>query len=121
MRNRRAERNQQWERNRARDDKERAEDRGGLQDIVAHLPPSAYAILDLHGDTRDEARKRIPDAVNDARGKGFKVVRIIHGFNRGSVLSAETQKVLLRLKEQGLVGAYAVNGTNPGETIVQLS
>lgn len=30
------------------------------------------------------------------------------------------QKVLCRLKEQGLVAAYAINGTNPGETIVQL-
>jgi len=120
MRDRRAERNRQWERNRAREKKERMSDRGGLQDIAARLPSSAYITLDLHGDTRDEARKRIPDAVKDATGKGLKVVRIIHGFNRGSVLSAETQKVLFQLKRQGVVVAYAVNGANPGETILQL-
>ena len=57
----------------------------------------------------------------EAKGKGLKVVRVIHGFNRGSVLSAETQKVLLRLKQQGQVATYAVNPTNPGETIVQLA
>jgi DNA-nicking Smr family endonuclease len=121
MRDRRDERNRQWERNREREKKGHAAERGGLQDIVAHLPPSANVTLDLHGDTRDEARKRISQALTEARSRGFKVVRIIHGFNRGSVLSAETQKVLLRLKEQGLVAAYAVNGTNPGETIVQLA
>lgn len=121
MRSKRAEREQQFERSRARDRKESAADRGGLQDVVAHLGSSAYVTLDLHGDTREEARKRIPDAVKEAKGKGLKVVRVIHGFNRGSVLSAETQKVLLRLKQQGQVAAYAVNPANPGETIVQLA
>jgi DNA-nicking Smr family endonuclease len=121
MRSRRAEREQQFERNRARDRKGRSADRGGLQDVAAAIPSSAFVTLDLHGDTREEARKRIPDAVKDAKGKGLKVVRVIHGFNRGSVLSAETQKVLFRLKQQGLVAAFAVNGANPGETIVQLA
>ena len=120
MRSRSSERKQHQERSRARDQKDRTADRGALEDIVAHLPLSANATLDLHGDTREEAPKRISEAVKEAKAKGLKVVRIIHGFNRGSVLTAETQKVLLRLKEQGLVVAYAVNGTNPGETIVQL-
>jgi DNA-nicking Smr family endonuclease len=121
MRNKRAERNQQGERGRARDQKERMTERGGLQDIASHLPSSAYVTLDLHGDTRDEARKRIPDAVKDAKGRGLKVVKIVHGFNRGSTLSDETQKVLFRLKQQGLVSTFAVNGLNPGQTIVQLA
>ena len=120
MRDRRAERNRQRERNRAREDKERMTDRGGLQDVAAHLPPSAVVTLDLHGDTRNEARTKIPVAVKEAKGKGLKVLRVIHGFNRGSVLSAETQKLLFRLKEQGVVVAYAVNSGNPGETIVLL-
>ena len=121
MRSRRSERKQQQERSRARDRKDRTDDRGSFEDIVAHLPSSAYTTLDLHGDSREEARKRIPESVKEAKRKGLKVVRIIHGFNRGSVLSAETQKVLIRLKEQGLLAAYALNGTNPGETIVQLT
>jgi len=121
MRNRRTEREQQRERSRARDQKDRAAVQGALEDIVAHLPLSAYATLDLHGDTREDARKRITDAVKKAKGKDLKVLKVIHGFNRGSILSAETQKVLFRLKVQGLVAVYAINGANPGETIVQLA
>jgi hypothetical protein len=121
LRNRRAQREQQRERSRARDQKDRSGVQGTLEDIVAHLPMSAYATLDLHGDTRENSRNSITDAVKKAKGKGLKVVRVIHGFNRGSVLSAETQKVLFSLKQQGLVATYAINGSNPGETIVQLA
>ena len=121
MRNRRAKREQQRERSRSRDQKDRNGVQGALEDIVAHLPSSAYATPDLHGDTREDARKRITDNVKKAKGNGLKGGQIIHGFNRGSVLSAETQKVLARLRQQGLVAVYAINGANPGETIVQLA
>lgn len=120
MRDRRAERHRQGERQRERDRKERAIERGGLQDIAAHLPSSAYMTLDLHGDTREEAGKHISEAVKEAKANGQRVMRIIHGFNRGSVLSNETQRVLSRLKQQGLLATYSINGANPGETIVQL-
>ena len=118
MRDKRGERQQQWERGRARDKKERLHERGGLQDLSARLPETACVTLDLHGDTRDGARRRIPKAVEEAKGRGLAVVKIIHGFNRGSDLSDETQKVLFRLKQQSQVASYAVNGVNPGETIV---
>jgi hypothetical protein len=53
--------------------------------------------------------------------KGPRVARILHGFSRGSILSAETQQVFFRLKVRNLVATYSVNCTNTGETIVLLA
>jgi len=57
--------------------------RPGLgSDLLAKLRRGHWSLqgeLDLHGATRDEARDRLADFLLQARGRGARCVRVIHG------------------------------------------
>jgi DNA-nicking Smr family endonuclease len=56
-------------------------------EVVRKLRRGVWAIqaqLDLHGLRRDEARERLTGFVHEARRRGLRCVRVIHGKGNGS-------------------------------------
>jgi DNA-nicking Smr family endonuclease len=56
-------------------------------EVVRKLRRGVWAVqaqLDLHGLRRDEARERLNRFVHDARRRGLRCVRVIHGKGNGS-------------------------------------
>ncbi len=67
--------------------------------------------IDLKSDkpTVDVARKRLNDAINDARRRGIRVMKIIHGYGSTGVGGAIKSAVLASLrkrKKEGKVDAF---------------
>lgn len=62
--------------------------RAGIgSDVLARLRRGHWALqgeLDLHGLTSEEARDRLADFLLDARARGARCVRVIHGKGLGS-------------------------------------
>lgn len=80
-------------------------------DVLLRLRRGQWSVqgeLDLHRLTRDEARNALAEFLNDARGAGWRCVRIVHGKglsspNREPVLKG---KVRLWLAQRDEVLAY---------------
>jgi DNA-nicking Smr family endonuclease len=56
-------------------------------DVVKKLRRGAWAIqaqIDLHGLRRDEAREQLAAFLRDARKRGLRCVRVVHGKGNGS-------------------------------------
>jgi DNA-nicking Smr family endonuclease len=76
-------------------------------EVVRKLRRGVWAIqaqLDLHGLRRDEARERLTRFVYDARRRGLRCVRVIHGKGNGSpgrepVLKAKVKGWLVQKKD----------------------
>jgi DNA-nicking Smr family endonuclease len=77
--------------------------RAGLgTDILAKLRRGHWSVqgeLDLHGHTAEEARDTLADFLADARHRGFRCVRVIHGKgltspNREPVLKGKVRRWL---------------------------
>lgn len=76
--------------------------RGLGSDVLVKLRRGHWvvqAVLDLHGMTTDEARDTLADFLLDARGRGLRCVRIIHGKgltspNREPVLKGKVRRWL---------------------------
>lgn len=76
-------------------------------DVVNRLRRGQWAIqaqVDLHGLRRDEARERIAAFLREARRRGHRCVRVVHGKGNGSpgrqpVLKAKVQRWLAQSAE----------------------
>lgn len=76
--------------------------RGLGRDILVKLRRGHWvvqAVIDLHGMTVDEAHDSLADFLLDARGRGFRCVRVIHGKgltsrNREPVLKGKVRRWL---------------------------
>jgi DNA-nicking Smr family endonuclease len=76
-------------------------------DVVNRLRRGQWAIqaqVDLHGLRRDEARERIGAFLREARRRGHRCVRVVHGKGNGSpgrqpVLKAKVQRWLAQSAE----------------------
>jgi len=81
-------------------------------DVVAKLRRGHWAIqgqVDLHGLRRDEARQAVAQYVREAKRRGQRCVRVVHGKGHGSpgrqpVLKAKVQRWLAQCQE---VAAFA--------------
>ena len=94
--------------------------RSGLSnDILKKLRRGAWSVqgeIDLHGHTRDEAHDALSDFLDDARQRGYRCVRAIHGKgltspNREPVLKGRVRQWLSRWDE---VLAYCEAPPNAG-------
>ena len=81
----------------AREEDEGAYLRAGLQpDLLRKLRRGQWRIqdeADLHGLTADEASRVLADFIGEARSRGLRCVRVIHGKGMG-VLKARTRREL---------------------------
>jgi DNA-nicking Smr family endonuclease len=76
-------------------------------DVLVRLRRGHWSVqgeLDLHRLTRDEARDAVTDFLNDARGHGWRCVRIVHGkglssANREPVLKGKVRRWLAQRDE----------------------
>ena len=76
-------------------------------DVVSRLRRGQWAIqaqVDLHGLRRDEARERVAAFLREARRRGQRCVRVVHGKGNGSpgrqpVLKAKVQRWLAQSSE----------------------
>jgi len=77
--------------------------RGGLgSDILGKLRRGHWSVqgeIDLHGHTTDEAHDALADFLDDARQRGYRCVRVIHGKgltspNKEPVLKGKVRKWL---------------------------
>ena len=76
-------------------------------DVVSRLRRGQWSIqaqVDLHGLRRDEARERIAAFLREARRRGQRCVRVVHGKGNGSpgrqpVLKAKVQRWLAQSNE----------------------
>jgi len=76
-------------------------------EVVRKLRRGVWAIqaqLDLHGLRRDEARERLNRFIFEARRRGLRCVRVIHGKGNGSpgrepVLKAKVKSWLVQTKD----------------------
>ena len=81
--------------------------RGLSSDILTKLRRGHWAVqdeLDLHGQTALEARDTLADFLAEARGRGYRCVRVIHGKgntspNREPVLKGKVRKWLAHRDE----------------------
>jgi DNA-nicking Smr family endonuclease len=82
--------------------------RKGLgRDVLVRLRRGHWSVqgeLDLHRLTRDEARDALADFLNDARGYGWRCVRIVHGkglssANREPILKGKVRRWLAQRDE----------------------
>ena len=81
--------------------------KGLAQDLLAQLRRGRWAVqgeLDLHRLTREEARDALADFLLEARGSGWRCVRIVHGKglsspNREPVLKAKVRHWLTQRDE----------------------
>lgn len=86
-------------------------------DVLVKLRKGHWAIqgqLDLHGMRRDEAREQLADFIRQARQRGERCLRVVHGKGNGSpgrqpVLKSKVQRWLAQRSE---VIAFA-QGTGP--------
>ena len=93
--------------------------RGLGSDILTKLRRGQWAVqgeLDLHGHRIDEAHDALSDFLDDARQRGYRCVRVIHGKgltspNREPVLKG---RVRLWLAHWGDVLAYCETPANAG-------
>lgn len=77
--------------------------RGLGTDVLTKLRRGHWSVqgeLDLHGQTSDEARDTLGDFLADARQRGFRCVRVIHGKgltspNREPVLKGKVRRWLM--------------------------
>ncbi|MDE2397822.1 MAG: Smr/MutS family protein, partial [Burkholderiales bacterium] len=80
---------------------------GVSADVVARLRRGQWAIqgqLDLHGLRRDEAREALVAFVREARRRGQRCLRVVHGKGHGSpgrqpVLKGKVQRWLAQSAE----------------------
>ena len=76
-------------------------------EVVRKLRRGVWAIqaqLDLHGLRRDEARERLAQFLHDARRRGLRCVRVVHGKGNGSpgrepVLKSRVKAWLVQKRE----------------------
>ena len=76
-------------------------------DVVTKLRRGHWAIqtqIDLHGLRRDEAREAVAQFVRDAKRRGQRCIRVVHGKGHGSpgrqpVLKAKVQRWLAQCQE----------------------
>ena len=76
--------------------------RGLGTDVLARLRRGHWAVqgeIDLHGHTADEAHDALADFLDDARARGYRCVRVVHGKgltspNREPVLKGKVRKWL---------------------------
>jgi DNA-nicking Smr family endonuclease len=76
--------------------------RGVGSDVLGKLRRHHWVVqseIDLHGNTSDEARDALADFLHDARQRGFRCVRVIHGkgltsHNREPVLKGKVRRWL---------------------------
>ncbi len=72
--------------------------------------------IDLHGETRDTARIRVDEFINDSiKLKNYKI-NIIHGIGTG-ILKKEIHEFL---KKDKRIEKYYMDFFNPGSTIVKI-
>ena len=65
-------------------------------------------VVNIKGDrpTVEEARRRLLDAIRDARARGVSVLKVIHGYGSsgaGGHLRSALRKSLARRRKEGLV------------------
>jgi len=76
--------------------------RGLGTDVLARLRRGHWAVqaeIDLHGHTADEAHDALADFLDDARARGYRCVRVVHGKgltspNKEPVLKGKVRKWL---------------------------
>jgi len=76
--------------------------RGLGTDVLARLRRGHWAVqdeIDLHGHTADEAHDALADFLDEARARGFRCVRVVHGKgltspNREPVLKGKVRRWL---------------------------
>ncbi|WP_071650361.1 Smr/MutS family protein [Spirochaeta thermophila] len=65
----------------------------------SNRPSTPQAVLDLHGFTREEAERRLKDFLVEARGKGYRVLLVVHGKGLHSEREPVLKKVVYRTLE----------------------
>ena len=84
----------------AREEDESAYLRAGLQpDLLRKLRRGQWRIqdeADLHGLTADEATRVLADFIAEARGRGLRCVRVIHGKGLGVLKARARRELALR-------------------------
>ena len=86
---------------------------------------SVQSVIDLHGHTIDEAHDALADFLDDARGHGYRCVRVIHGKgltspNREPVLKGKVRAWLTRWDEVLAYCEAPQNGGGSGAVLVLL-
>jgi len=93
-------RGQTGARHEAREQDEGAYLRAGLQpDLLRKLRRGQWRIqdeADLHGLTADEASRVMAAFIDEARGRGLRCVRVIHGKGTGVLKSRMRRELSLR-------------------------
>jgi DNA-nicking Smr family endonuclease len=97
-------------------------------DVVSKLRRGHWAVqaeLDLHGHTSDEAHASIAQFFAEARSRGWRCVRVIHGKglsspNREPVLKGKVRRWLTRRNEVLAYCEASRNGGGSGAVIVLL-
>lgn len=69
--------------------------------------------LDLHGMTVEQAEKRVDGTVRNA-GSGVYIIRVIHGFNRGTAIRTMLNETYGRGYDKRVTRVRP--GSNPGTT-----
>jgi DNA-nicking Smr family endonuclease len=103
--------------------------RAGLgSDVLTKLRRGHWAVqdeLDLHGLTVDEARDALADYLTDARSRGWRCVRVIHGKglsspNREPILKSKVRRWLTQWESVLAYCEAPLHGGGSGAVIVLL-
>ena len=86
---------------------------------------SVQSVIDLHGHTIDEAHDALADFLDEARGHGYRCVRVIHGKgltspNREPVLKGKVRTWLARWDEVLAYCEAPAHGGGSGAVLVLL-
>jgi len=86
---------------------------------------SVQAEIDLHGHTIDEAHDALADFLDEARARGYRCVRVIHGKgltspNREPVLKGKVRTWLMRWNEVLAYSEALPHGGGSGAVLVLL-